>query len=229
MAQKLKMKVGSKPTNYLSIVKKTCERLRNIVNAVNSSMWQMGEILSESLEEMDIGKNDLADIHDFYEDVRKELDVEVTTTFLGDCITFYRRYPDLQKRVERTGLTATHYERLSHVPEKEAVRFEQKAVEHKWNVRELREKAFPKRPEIKISDVVERYNEFVDSLTALESAMEEVRKSGVKGLSQNQIDGMARSIYVLVLNSVPRFVKFLIKNDAKVDPRFKAYVEKFVK
>jgi hypothetical protein len=232
--QKLKLKkklMGFEPRTYLSIIKRTCEKLRNIVNAVNSSMWQMGKILSEALKELGIERTqkETWEIHQFYEDVRKNLDVEVTTNFLGECVKFYERYPDLQNRVEKTGLTATHYERLSHLPEKEAKKYEQKAVEMKWNVRELREKAFPQRLEIKISDVVERYNEFVDALTGFESAMEELRKSGVKGLTQNQIDGMARSVYVLILSSMPKFVKFLMKNDAKVDPQFKAYVDKFVK
>lgn len=218
--------LGSEPTEYFSVVKETCERLRNIVNAVNSSMWQMGQILSESIEELDI-KGDNLKISKFYEDIRKNLDVEVTTDFLSACIRFYKRYPDLQKRVEKTGLTATHYERLSHIPEREAVRYEKKASEEKWTVRDLRERAFERKVEIIQTEAIESYRDFSNSLTDLEDSLERLKKSKVQGvLSKAQIDGIARSLWIFVHSHLPRVVKWLEEQNAIIDPDFKKYVKK---
>ena len=74
----------------------------------------------------------------------------------------------------------------------------------------------------------EAYYEFTDSLTSLEDAMEKLEKMKIRGvLSKNQIDGMARSLYVFMSTTFPRFVKFLMDNEAKVDPRFVEYIKKF--
>jgi len=227
--QKLKLKgVGLKPTSYWELIAEAVEKIRNLVHSMTNKMWEIGKVLDEQIKKFP-EKQYKGGEFDFYNDVSEKLEIEVTPQHLKDCVSFYRRYPDLQEKVKETGLTPTHYERLSHLPIKEAEKFEKKAVEMKWTVRELREKAFPQRIELNISDTIENYHEFVDNLTGLEDTMEKLRKSKLEGLSKSQIDGMARSLYVLIIQAIPKFVEFLMKHDAKIDPNFRKYVEKFVK
>ena len=59
---------------------------------------------------------------------------------LRACAIFFKKYPDLLVRTNRTGLSATHYQFLSSIklPEEEILRFEEEASKMGMSVRELK-------------------------------------------------------------------------------------------
>lgn len=231
-----KIKKKTKMSEYFSRVAETVKRLRNIVNAMTNKMWEIGKILDEQVQEFKkSGKYGMRDPitgkfleGSFYVDIAKELNNDVTPAHLSSSVRFYRRYPDLADRIRKTGLSPTHYERLSHVSVKVADKFEKVASDEKLTVRQLKEKILPKRIDIQLSEVEEVYSDFVSALVNLEEAMEKLSKADLKVLSKTQKNGMARSTYVLMTRFVPRFVVHLGEEGAKLDPTFKKYVEKFI-
>jgi len=228
--------MGSKPKDYLAIVGETVEKIRYMVNAMTSKMWEIGRVIDDQLKKMNkeswVRERDKETGQflegNFYEDVAKKLNSDVTTEHLRNCTTFFRRYPDLAERVKKTGLSPTHYERLSHLTRDDAEKFEKIASEEKLTVKELREKAMPRRVVLNISEVEDTYHDFANNLIGLEEAMEKLSKSELSILTKTQINGMVRSIFIFMTKSIPRFVAKLEEEGGKLDPNFKKYIERFI-
>ena len=238
MLQKLKTKreMGSKPKDYLAMVGETVEKIRYMVNAMTSKMWEIGRVIDEQLAKLQkepwVRERDKETGQflegNFYEDVAKKLNSDVTTEHLRNCTTFFRRYPDLAERVQKTGLSPTHYERLSHLTKDDAEKYEKIASEKKLTVKELREQAMPRRVVLNISEVEDTYHEFTDNLIGLEEAMEKLSASELSVLTKTQINGMLRSVFIFMTKFIPRFAVHLEEKGGKLDPNFKKYIERFI-
>lgn len=231
MKQKLKRPLMGFEPNFIKIIEETVERVRNLVSAMHSKMWEIGKVLDEEIKKVPekLRRNELGQNseYSFYEKIADKLENEITPQHLKSCVLFYRKYPDLQKRVEKTGLTSTHYERLSHLSEKEAEKFEKRAIEQKWTVKELRENAFERKIEIIQTESLEAYRDFSNSLTDMEDSLERLMKSKTEGvLNKAQIDGIARSLWIFIHSWLPKTVKWLDREGAVIDPDFKRYVKK---
>jgi len=222
MKQKLKQKKYKK---FFDVCKETAKLINGAYREMTNKMWEIGKIIAEKREEVNpkYGSGFLAGI-------ANEMKENVSIVHLGNCERFYSRFPDLLHRCNKSGLSPTHYIALAKrdLTNDEINKYENLASEKEWSVRELENQLPTKRVEILKAEAIEAYEQFVTSLTKLEAGFERLKKSKVKGvLSQNQINGIARSLWVFLRVQLPKIIDFLDRHDAKLDPIFKKYVRKF--
>lgn len=221
---KQKLKQKKKYRKFFEVCKETAKAINGTYREMTNKMWEIGKVIAEKRKEINPKY-----ASGFLAGIANEMKEDVTPQTLGRCERFYNKFPDLYMRMDKSGLAATHYRIMSErdLSEKEIEHYEERASKEDWSTRELTER-LPHKIEIPTPESLEAYNDFTSALTELESSFARLRKAKVRGiLSQNQINGLARSTWVFVRMQLPRIVIWLERHDAKIDPNMKRYVRKF--
>jgi len=137
MKQKLKKIFRS----FVEICEETARLINGKYREMTNKMWEIGKIITKKRKEIypKYGEQFLAGI-------AERMESHPTPRHLAECERFYNRYPDLQTRVIQSGLSPSHYQRLSRLYDEKKRNFLEKiAIKKNLSVRELEEKIYPEK------------------------------------------------------------------------------------